>query len=167
MPLVKELLPQPDGLCLASRQRTIGKLRMISGEPRMNAEAKHSDWQSYETLPGLEEVYLEDSFVLDIQRSEDGITFLIEFVVTEQHPKYAPTDAGEQYCYRRGKLTFSEIESIYALDVSNKPFIDAQFEQDMGNVDVFRWKGDRFFLTGDWGKLDLISKRLVTSFLEH
>jgi hypothetical protein len=40
----------------------------------------------YETISGLENVYLEDSWVLGVHESDASLSFDLEAVLTEQHP---------------------------------------------------------------------------------
>jgi hypothetical protein len=61
---------------------------------------------NYSELPGLDGVYLEDSFVLGIGETSNQLVFDLDAVLTPSHPSYAPPHPGEQYCYRRGELLF-------------------------------------------------------------
>lgn len=42
----------------------------------------------YHSLPGFEGIYLEDSYVLDIQTEPDSVDIFLEAVLTEKHPRY-------------------------------------------------------------------------------
>ena len=42
----------------------------------------------YYDLPELKHLYLEDSFVLDIKEENNYVEFLIEAVLSEEHPLY-------------------------------------------------------------------------------
>ena len=64
----------------------------------------------YYQLKGLEHVYLEDSYVLDIRTDFQSVEFSLSVVLTEQHPLYLPALPGEQYCYRSGILRFRNVE---------------------------------------------------------
>lgn len=50
----------------------------------------------YETIPGLEHIYLEDSWVLGVSETDSSLTFDLEAVLTEHHPDWQPPRAGEQ-----------------------------------------------------------------------
>jgi hypothetical protein len=114
---------------------------------------------SYSKLPGLENVYLEDSFVLAIGESSDNLTFDLDAVLTPEHPSYAPPRPDEQYCYRRAKLRFSTTK-VNWLARSRTRFRDAAGEEDMGNIDIFTADGDHYHLEGDWGTVEIESSRL-------
>jgi hypothetical protein len=45
--------------------------------------------KDYYELPSLEHVYLEDSWVLDIQTGPDSVEITLETVLTESHPEYS------------------------------------------------------------------------------
>ncbi len=124
-------------------------------------------WQPYSEKSGLENLYLEDSFVLSVDGSEKEVCFRVEFVLTENHPKYSPPNPGEQYCYRLGEICFSGIRKVKKCNV--KKILDKGAGQihDLGNIDVFLWRGDRYFLSGDWGELDIEAEIVKASFYEH
>jgi hypothetical protein len=71
---------------------------------------------NYSELPGLDGVYLEDSFVLGIGETSNQLVFDLDAVLTPSHPSYAPPHPGEQYCYRRGELLFRTTKSAGSLD---------------------------------------------------
>jgi hypothetical protein len=87
----------------------------------------------YETIPGLENVYLEDSWVLGVFESDDSLSFDLDAVLTEQHPQGHPPKPGEQYAYRRVSLTFPTLRAIESLDRGDPPATDAAGDLDSGN----------------------------------
>jgi hypothetical protein len=107
----------------------------------------------YDELPGLEHLYLEDSFVLGIDEREGGIAFTLEAVLTEDHRCYHPPEPGEQYCYARVVLTFAKASAVEWLERSDHVFTDPDGTQDLGGIDFLRWDGDRYDIAGDWGHL--------------
>jgi hypothetical protein len=106
---------------------------------------------TYDELPGLEHLYLEDSYVLAIDENPDALHFDLEAVLTEQHPHYSPPKPDEQYSYRRVDLVFTAPKAVNWIKRIMKPFTDAGGEIDYGNIDSFTWEGDRYELSGDWG----------------
>ncbi len=56
----------------------------------------------YTELPGLADVYLEDSYVLGIEARPAELRFLLDLVLTPSHEQYRPPLPGEQHCYRKG-----------------------------------------------------------------
>jgi hypothetical protein len=63
---------------------------------------------SYESLPGFDGYYLEDSYVLRIDARSDEATFWLDVVLTPKHPLYSPPKPGEQHSYRRARLVFHQ-----------------------------------------------------------
>jgi hypothetical protein len=52
---------------------------------------------NYSELPGLDGVYLEDSFVLGIEETSNQLVFDLDAVLTPSHPSYAPPNRGESF----------------------------------------------------------------------
>ena len=109
---------------------------------------------SYDDLPGLDVVYLEDSFVLAISESPHELVFELDAVLTPKSPAYAPPPENEQYCYRRGKLIFRSADITW-LARSDARYTDASGAEDLGNIDVFTAQGHRYHLEGDWGSVEI------------
>lgn len=111
----------------------------------------------YYQLEGLENVYLEDSYVLDIRTDPTSVEFSLCVVLTERHPLYRSPLPGEQYCYRRGLLRFRNVERIEWLEKSMMPSTDATGAVDYGNIDEFYLTDRHYYLSGDWGRLEIKS----------
>lgn len=109
----------------------------------------------YPALPGLEHVYLEDSYVLDVDTRGGEVRVDLEAVVLPGHPAYQPPRAGEQYCYLAGVLRFTGARDVDLRRSGRSPSVDPDGSTDYGNVDVFRVDGEWFELHGDWGSLRL------------
>ena len=111
----------------------------------------------YYQLRGFEYVYLEDSYVLDIQINPSSVEFSLSVVLTEQHPLYEPPLPGERYCHRRGLLRFPNVERVKWLEKSMRPYTDATGTVDYGNIDEFYLADENYYLSGDWGSLEIKS----------
>jgi hypothetical protein len=111
----------------------------------------------YYQLEGLEHVYLEDSYVLDIKIERSSVEFSLCVVLTEHHPLYASPAAGEQYCYRKGLLRFPNVEHVEWNERSMRPSTDATGAVDYGNIDEFYVIDEHYYLSGDWGRLEIMS----------
>lgn len=115
---------------------------------------------NYDQLTGLEGVYLEDSYVMDILISPSKVEFAIEFVLTESHPRFTPPPPNEQYCYRQGRLIFEEFDHLLFEFRPQSRTTDADNNLDYGNIDSFVVNGIEHRLEGDWGKLELIPRKM-------
>ncbi|MDB9516437.1 hypothetical protein PN466_05615 [Roseofilum reptotaenium CS-1145] len=120
----------------------------------------------YYKLPGLENVYLEDSYVLEIVEEPTLLRFVLDVVLTEEHPHYQEPKIEEQYCYRQAWLEFSGIEDIIWVKKNIHPFTDATGSLDYGNIDVFYQSNTKYHIEGDWGIMDVTSKKCTLMFLE-
>jgi hypothetical protein len=106
----------------------------------------------YWQLDGLDGIYLEDSYVLSIEESPSEVIFRMEFVLRESHPAYRAPQAGEQYCYRRGALTFRDLRDVQWTSRKAAVTTDAMGEVDLGNIDALSRNGTRYSIEGDWGR---------------
>jgi hypothetical protein len=109
--------------------------------------------KQYWLYPGLEQIYLEDSFVLGIDESPGELKFELEFVLREGHPLYALPAPGDNYCYRRGALIFRGVTERSWLKRQPAVSRDARGEADMGNIDALWQESDWFSVEGDWGSV--------------
>jgi hypothetical protein len=110
--------------------------------------------EDYSKLPALRDVYLEDSWVLDIRIDPLAVEFRIEFVLTENHPSYSSPRPGQQHCYRAGTLRFDGVRRVCWTSRGAPPATDASGESDFGNIDSFECEEDhRYTLIGDWGHM--------------
>jgi hypothetical protein len=108
--------------------------------------------QYHEAFSDLAGVYLEDSWVLELARTDRELALRIDAVLTPAHPGYEPAKPGEQHCHRRGWLSVCG-DSIETHLSGSRPSTDATGEEDFGNVDAFVFDptNDHWLLEGDWG----------------
>ncbi len=109
----------------------------------------------YPELPGFENVYLEDSWVLAVTAGPDEFRLRLDMVLTEQHPRWTPPKPDEVYCYTSASVVFSEPRSVEWTRLPGRPSTDATGETDWGNIDSFVWDGSRYGLEGDWGAVTI------------
>lgn len=105
----------------------------------------------------FKDVFLEDSFVVDIRESVAEVSFGVELVLCENHPMYRSPKIGEQYCYRKADIVFGNVCNVKWLERSNRSFIDANGTMDYGNIDVFKFLSEGYYLEGDWGRVVISS----------
>ncbi|MDJ0760735.1 MAG: hypothetical protein QNJ19_15170 [Woeseiaceae bacterium] len=111
----------------------------------------------YHELSGFEDIYLEDSFVLNIRQIRNTVEIFLDFVLRETHRSFRPPPPGEKYCYRRGRLVFRNVVCANWEKLSFIGATDATEEADFGNVDEFEFEDGNFYLTGEWGQLSVSS----------
>ena len=69
---------------------------------------------------------------------------------------YSPPEHGEAYCYRRGNLTFSQIENLTWEGQGTPPSVDpVDGSLDFGNIDSFHTENSTHHLEGDWGRMTI------------
>ena len=67
----------------------------------------------YTDLKGLEDIVLEESYVLAITATPGQVVFKVDFVLTSDHPRYRPKRPDEFACFWRGELRFQDIKILY------------------------------------------------------
>lgn len=115
-------------------------------------------------LDDIKHIHLQDSFVLEIEQSEDWINFTVEFVLLNSHEDFTQPLPGEMYCYRLGNLRFSDFTSAKWLRRSDARFIDAAGEEDLGNIDALDVSADKICIEGDWGRLEVVGGEVSINF---
>lgn len=108
---------------------------------------------NYYEISLLSNFYFEDSYVLAIHETIDSLTFELDAVLTERHPRYKKPREGEQYCYRKISLQFLNANSVEWSDRKLVAFSDSSGEVDYGNIDSFVRGDDFYMLSGDWGRV--------------
>lgn len=104
-------------------------------------------------LREMEQVYLPDSWVLEVQTTESSVCFVLDAVLQEGHPRFCwPPNPDEQYPYARlrwclhGKVHWNEGPNLDAAAT------DANDEKDFGNADMWLHVDEgKQMLEGDWG----------------
>jgi len=56
-------------------------------------------------------------------------------------------------------LRFPSVERVEWLEKSMTPYTDATGTVDYGNIDEFYLDDEHYYLSGDWGKLEIKSSR--------
>ena len=121
------------------------------------------DRLNYWQLTGLENIYLEDSYVLGI-KTDTSIEFFLEAILTENHPLYTSPLPEEQYCYRKITLKFPHPQT-YNLTLNKMlPIVDPDGTWDYGNIDEFFLENEAYHLIGEWGELTIVSDSPIIEF---
>jgi hypothetical protein len=87
-----------------------------------NVEGRRGDITSYQALPALSNVYLEDSYVLGIDSDDRSMRFSIDLVLTPEHRAYHSPGTDEQHCYRRAHISIDDVRSLRWLRQTLQPF---------------------------------------------
>lgn len=109
----------------------------------------------HQTFGDLRDVYLEDSWVLDVSARARSIRFKLDAVLTPDHTRYSPPGPSEQHCYRKATLTIASDDPIQFEPSDSPAAHDATGEADYGSIDTFvpvDWAGHPAWqLSGEWG----------------
>lgn len=116
---------------------------------------------NYHQLDDFKDVFLEDSFVVGIKECEAEIYFSVELVLCENHSMHRPPKTGEQHCYQYAEIVFENVHHIEWLEKSNNNFTDKNGSVDYGNIDVFQFSPEGYYLEGDFGRI-IISSNMPT-----
>ncbi len=120
----------------------------------------------YYEIPGFEELGLEDSWVMAIQKDGSGIVFDVDFALCLNHPFFAPPLPDEVNSFRRGHIRFSEPSAVIWHRKTMTPNYDLTGEADFGNFDSFYFSGNCFHLDGEWGEFEVISASPIVDYLQ-
>lgn len=110
---------------------------------------------AYTALPQLSGLLLEESYVLGIEARPTSVRFVLDLVLTREHPRYADPVPGEQYCFRRGHIEFVGVRRLLWTAQGAPPARDASGELDYGNIDLFNASEIGYELEGTWGRMEV------------
>jgi hypothetical protein len=111
----------------------------------------------YPELPGLEALYLEDSYVLGVHENASEVRFELDAVLTQDHPKWSQPPPDQQYAYLRVDLVFPNARRIEWVERAMRPVSDPAGGSEYGNIDSFEWPTNYYDLLGEWGHVRIES----------
>ncbi|BEV10448.1 hypothetical protein ATDW_09440 [Asticcacaulis sp. DW145] len=122
----------------------------------------------FETCVALQDIYLEDSYVLGIAEQDPDLIFLLDAVLTESYPAYEPPPSESYNCFKRLALRFEAIADLdwRALRLRKAFSADADGEVDYGNIDTLLLTGNSAHIQGSWGEVELTFSRITVEYLE-
>ena len=109
----------------------------------------------YTEIKGLENIVLEESYVLDIMVTPGSAIFQVDFVLAADHELYVEPPARTNDCVRRGEVHFRDVEYLQWSGQCVPPARDRSGEIDYGHIDSFEWKPGSYYLEGDWGVMEV------------
>lgn len=121
--------------------------------------------KSYKELPGLEDVVLEESYVLAVAATPGVVSFVLAVVLTPEHAEYVAPEDGTSLCYRDGILEFVGVTELEWTGQGDPTAVEVTGEQDYGFIDALTWDDRRYELEGGWGAMR-ITARAVRLILE-
>lgn len=122
--------------------------------------------EDYFQIPEFDAVYLEDSYLIALEENETDVSFLLELVITEAHPRYTPPPPDEHYCYKRVRITFPNVRKKVWVTKTFQPIPDLGGEPDFGNIDVLYRTGSEYRVAGEWGEVHFTSDAPELDFLD-
>lgn len=116
----------------------------------------------------MDQVFLPDSWVLDVTTTDSSVCFVLDAVLQEGHARfYWPPRPGEQYPYARlrwclhGQVHWNDGPRLDA------PATDAAGERDFGNIDTWlELEGGKQLLEGDWGSVVVAATSQSVEYLD-
>lgn len=161
-------MPEEEALDIASIEES-RRLERVAALAELGEMADRGDFDillekrnyrprsSYLTITSIADLYLEESYVLDIVESASELVFVLEAVLTSSHPGYGTPAAGERYCYRDGVLVFAEVDRVEWAERSFRRSEDASGTTDLGNIDSLSSEDGVYSVEGDWGAVRIWS----------
>jgi len=107
--------------------------------------------------PELENVVLQESYVLDISRTEKGVAFLMEFLLENGQTPVGrlvfPDVEAEEWQTPKG-----DSESLnHLIAFAQRYYGDPDEQPDMGTINSILYDSECWVLSGDWGSCRLRS----------
>jgi hypothetical protein len=96
---------------------------------------------------------LDESYVLGVAAQPGGLTFEVDFALTQEHP-LRPATAERDGMLSPRHLRFVGVERLVWEAQGAPPAIDASGESDFGHIDSFEWEDGRYVINGDWGRIE-------------
>ncbi len=109
----------------------------------------------YTDIEGLQDIVLEESYVLAITATPGEVVFKVDFVLAPDHPRYQPKRPDEFACFRRGELRFQAVKILYWTGQGRPPSKDPDGEIDYDHIENFEWEPSCYQLHGDWGYMEV------------
>ncbi|MCC2334862.1 hypothetical protein [Cellulomonas wangsupingiae] len=120
---------------------------------------------NYWNMEALSDLYLEDSWILDIVARPGLLEFAVEFVLRDSHPLYQPPMQGERHSYRPGALRFLDVRSLsWTHQGEISPATDATGERDYGSIDSWEQSTDTHTLIGDFGHIVVVASAPLVEY---
>lgn len=116
---------------------------------------------AYYELPGLEQIYLEDSFVLGVEILPGSVRVRLDVVLREGHASYVAPGVDEQYCFRKGVLRFEDVSEVTRRMPTGPPAVDASGDTDYGGIDRYEVEDSVHRIMGEIGELTVTCGRYV------
>lgn len=111
----------------------------------------------YWKLQGFRDLYLEDSWVLDIVARPGLLEFTMDLVLRESHPLYQPPPPTEQYCYLRGTIRFGDVKELLWADQGKSPTADIEGDFDYDSIRSFLLSKGIYSIEGRFGRISVTS----------
>ena len=115
------------------------------------------------SIEAIEDILLEDTFVLSWDRSADFLAFQVLASLLQSHPTASPPASGEWACYKRGVLRFSGVTSVYGLQPQDSvaPTTDPDGSVDYGTIDSLAQVGPGVYcIAGEFGVVTVAAREV-------
>lgn len=105
----------------------------------------------YNFIEGFKNIYLEDSFLLDVKEDSNSISFFVEAALLNGHELYHNPLKGEAHCYKKCEIKFPEVKMVNWVKKFFEPVQGCDEEIDYGNIDNFTFSEAGYHISGEWG----------------
>lgn len=111
---------------------------------------------NYYEFAAFENVFLEDSFVLDLTITPLIFTIDLELVLTQNHSLYHKPLPNEAHCYRKARILFINVKSLIWTNKIQTPNKDITGETDFGNIESFILSDGIYKIDGEIGNIEVV-----------
>lgn len=119
---------------------------------------------NYLAFLGFENVYMEDSYLLEVFEFSSRLVLDLELVLMEKHALYSLPLAGEKYCYKKASLIFPCLKELDWLSRSFSAIRGVDGVVDYGNIEEFYKLNSYYYVSGEWGELKVSSNLPIIKF---
>ena len=101
------------------------------------------------TDPRFDGIDFDSSYLTGVIYDDESLTLEMDFNLTEQHPRHAPPESGEEGCYRGGYIRFADIAD---LQIDKAKAVEGAAE-DYSIVYSVSGDGQNFEFSTGWGEI--------------
>ncbi len=113
--------------------------------------------KNYDNFKDFENIYLEDSFILEVIENSSQLKFIMEVVLTTNNSLYSKPKQNEVHCYKNAKIVFANVKEIDWKEKDLSPSKDASGEIDYGNIHELYFEDGYYYIFADIGELKIKS----------
>jgi hypothetical protein len=110
--------------------------------------------------PKLAGIDLDRSFILGVIYDDESLTLEMDFLLLPDHAKYRDPAAGEQNCFNKGFVRFSDMDDLRL----RKTKVPEGEQIDLSVIKTATIDADYAFIDSGWGEIELTARSIQIAF---